>query len=101
MPTTNRPELQADEERKLRALVHILEYFQVQEPQIPASMIEAFLLVALNEGCSLRDVWEELRDATIRLLGSVTFKDLAEDAGGPWLDPQLIAPVPNPDTTTA
>ena len=47
-------------------------------------------------GCSLRDVWEELRDATIRLLGSVTFKDLAEDAGGPWLDPSLIAPVPNP-----
>jgi Rrf2 family cysteine metabolism transcriptional repressor len=50
-------------------------------------------------GCSLRDVWEELRDATIRLLGSVTFAHLAADAGhGPWLDPSLIAPVPNPDT---
>jgi DNA-binding MarR family transcriptional regulator len=55
---STRPELQADEERKLRALVHILEYFQDHEPQIPASMIEAFLLVALREGCSLRDVVE-------------------------------------------
>jgi hypothetical protein len=51
-------ELKADEERRLRALVHILEYFQAHEPQIPASMIEAFLLVALNEGCSLRDIVE-------------------------------------------
>ena len=34
-------------------------------------------------GCTLRDVWEEVRDATIRLLGGVTFADLASDAGGP------------------
>ena len=26
-------------------------------------------------GCTLRDVWEEVRDATIRLLGGVTFAD--------------------------
>ena len=52
-------------------------------------------------GCSLRDVWEELRDATITLLGTVTFAQLAEDAGGPWLDPSLIVPVPNPDTASA
>jgi DNA-binding MarR family transcriptional regulator len=61
MPTTRRElrgPLQADEERRLRALVHILEYFQDHEPQIPASMIEAFLLVALNESCSLRDIVE-------------------------------------------
>jgi Rrf2 family cysteine metabolism transcriptional repressor len=49
-------------------------------------------------GCSLRDVWEELRDATIRLLGSVTFAHLAEDAGGPWIDPSIldVAPEPSP-----
>jgi Rrf2 family cysteine metabolism transcriptional repressor len=41
-------------------------------------------------GCSLRDVWEELRDATITLLGTVTFADLATDAGGPWIDPTLL-----------
>jgi DNA-binding MarR family transcriptional regulator len=51
-------ELQPDEERRLRALVHILDYFEDHAPQIPASMIEAFLLVALNEGCSLRDIVE-------------------------------------------
>ena len=47
-----------EDERKLRALVHILDYFQGHAPQIPASMIEAFLLVAMNEGCSLRDITE-------------------------------------------
>ncbi len=33
-------------------------------------------------GYSLRDVWEEVRDATISLLGGVTFADLAARAGG-------------------
>jgi Rrf2 family protein len=47
-------------------------------------------------GCTLREVWEEVRDATITLLGGVTFADLAARAGGAWLDPSLIAPVPNP-----
>lgn len=51
-----RPDLSADEERRLRALVHILDYFEGHAPQIPASMIEAFLLVAMNEGCSLREI---------------------------------------------
>lgn len=50
--------LAAEEERKLRALVHILDYFEDHAPQIPASMIEVFLLVAMNEGCSLRDIVE-------------------------------------------
>jgi Rrf2 family transcriptional regulator, cysteine metabolism repressor len=49
-------------------------------------------------GCSLRDVWEELRDATIRLLGSVTFAHLAEDAGGPWIDPSLLEVAPEPSS---
>ena len=38
----------------------------------------------MTVGCTLRDVWEEVRDATISLLGGVTFADLAADAGGPW-----------------
>jgi DNA-binding IscR family transcriptional regulator len=41
-------------------------------------------------GCTLREVWEEIRDATIALLGGVTFKDLAGRAGGPWTDPSLL-----------
>jgi Rrf2 family protein len=47
-------------------------------------------------GCTLREVWEDVRDATITLLGGVTFADLAARAGGAWLDASLIAPVPNP-----
>jgi DNA-binding MarR family transcriptional regulator len=50
--------LPIEDERKLRALVHVLDYFQGHAPQIPASMIEAFFLVAMNEGCSLKDVVE-------------------------------------------
>jgi DNA-binding MarR family transcriptional regulator len=50
--------LPIEDERKLRALVHVLDYFQGHAPQIPVSMIEAFFLVAMNEGCSLKDVVE-------------------------------------------
>jgi Rrf2 family protein len=46
----------------------------------------------MTVGCTLREVWEEIRDATITLLGGVTFADLAERAGGPWVDPSLLAP---------
>ncbi len=40
--------------------------------------------------CSLRFVWEVVRDATIAALAQTTFADLAARAGGPWRDPQLI-----------
>jgi Rrf2 family transcriptional regulator, cysteine metabolism repressor len=40
--------------------------------------------------CSLRHVWEEIRDATIAILERTTFADLAERAGGPWVDPSLL-----------
>jgi len=45
----------------------------------------------MSLGCSLHDVWAEVRDATITLLGAITFADLAERAGGPWQDPALVA----------
>jgi Rrf2 family protein len=35
-------------------------------------------------GCSLRSVWEEIRDATIEILSRTTLQDLADQAGGPW-----------------
>jgi len=41
-------------------------------------------------GCTMREVWEEIRDATIQLLGRATFADLAARAGGPWTDPSLL-----------
>ena len=36
--------------------------------------------------CSLRFVWEAVRDATITALAETTFADLAARAGGPWRD---------------
>jgi Rrf2 family protein len=38
----------------------------------------------MRVGCSLRGVWEEVRDVTIAVLAETTFADLAERAGGPW-----------------
>lgn len=43
-------------------------------------------------GCSLREVWEEVRDATIQILERTTFADLAKRAGGVWVE-HLEAPV--------
>lgn len=38
----------------------------------------------MDVGCSLRFVWEEIRDEVIERLGATTFADLALRAGGPW-----------------
>ena len=48
----------------------------------------------MSVGCTLRSVWEEIRDATITLLGGVTFADLAARAGGPWTEPALLSIAP-------
>jgi Rrf2 family protein len=37
--------------------------------------------------CSLKETWQEVRDATIAILTRVNFQDLAARAGGPWIDP--------------
>ena len=44
----------------------------------------------MTVACSLRAVWEDVRDATITLLSQTTFADLAERAAGPWRDPSQI-----------
>lgn len=51
-------------------------------------------------GCTLRDVWEEVRDATIALLERQTFAELAQRAGGRWLDPTADLPDVPPRTET-
>jgi Rrf2 family protein len=42
--------------------------------------------------CSLRFVWEEVREATIALLAGTTFADLAARAGGRWRSSLAGAP---------
>lgn len=39
---------------------------------------------AMEIGCSLRETWEEVRDATINILDRTTFADLAKRSGGSW-----------------
>jgi Rrf2 family protein len=50
----------------------------------------------MREECSLRFVWEEVRDATIAILERTTFADLAARAGGPWTDPSKLSPAAAP-----
>lgn len=38
----------------------------------------------MEDECSLRFVWEAVRDATIKALAQTTFADLAARAGGRW-----------------
>lgn len=38
----------------------------------------------MSEGCSLRHVWEDVRDVVLDQLGRTTFADLADQAAGPW-----------------
>lgn len=40
----------------------------------------------MEVGCSLRAVWQEVRDATIAILERTTFADLAAQASGAWID---------------
>lgn len=44
----------------------------------------------MEVGCSLRFVWEEVRDDILARLSSTTFADLVERAGGPWRAPEQL-----------
>jgi DNA-binding IscR family transcriptional regulator len=41
---------------------------------------------SMSVGCSLREVWEDARDALLERLSTTTFADLAQGAGGPWCE---------------
>jgi Rrf2 family protein len=41
-------------------------------------------------GCTLRDKWTEVRDATIAILDETNFAELAERSGGRWKDPSSV-----------
>jgi len=48
---------------------------------------------AMELGCSLRETWAQVRDATIAILDATTFADLKERAGGVWQPIELtVAP---------
>jgi Rrf2 family protein len=47
----------------------------------------------MEVGCSLRFVWEDIRDAILDKLSSTTFADLVVRAGGPWRAPEQLLPL--------
>jgi Rrf2 family cysteine metabolism transcriptional repressor len=71
-------------------LERIVRLFQGQLAPISCATRHNPEPCAMTIGCTLREVWEEIRDATIQLLGQATFADLAARAGGPWKDPSLL-----------
>jgi Rrf2 family cysteine metabolism transcriptional repressor len=71
-------------------LERVVRLFEGQLAPIPCATRHNPEFCAMMIGCSLREVWEEVRDATIGILAGKTFADLAERAGGPWKDPSLV-----------
>jgi Rrf2 family protein len=47
----------------------------------------------MDDGCALRTMWQEVRDATIAILQRTTFADLAQQSGGVWTT-QVALPLP-------
>ena len=54
-------------------------------------------------GCSLQETWMAVRDATIAILDSTTFADLAARAGGHWTESPvtITAPAASREATPA
>ena len=47
----------------------------------------------MDVACSLKEVWQEVREATIAILENVDFAQLAERAGGRWITPlEVLSP---------
>jgi Rrf2 family protein len=71
-------------------LERVVRLFQGQLAPIGCSTRSHPEHCPMGVACSLRHVWEAVRDATITALSETTFADLADRAGGPWRDPALI-----------
>lgn len=71
-------------------LERVVRLFQGQLAPIGCATRSQPEMCPMMLACSLKGVWEEVRDATITILGRTTFADLAQRAGGPWTDPKLL-----------
>jgi Rrf2 family protein len=72
------------------SLERIVRLFQGQLAPISCATRHNPEPCPMTPACSLRDVWQEVRDATIAILEQTTFAELAARAGGPWTDPSLL-----------
>ncbi len=77
-------------------LERIVRLFQGQLAPIGCATRRSPEPCPMTVGCTLRGVWEEVRDATISILERTTFADLAARAGGPWTQPELLETAPEP-----
>jgi len=75
-------------------LERIVRLFQGQLAPLPCTPRHEPEPCPLMPACSLLDVWQEVRDATIAILNQTTFADLAKRAGGPWRDVSLMSDLP-------
>lgn len=67
----------------------IIRIFEGQLAPIACATRHEPEICPMQVGCSLKEVWSEVRDATIAILEDVTFADLANRAGGRWVDAEL------------
>lgn len=72
--------------RDLRKLAHCVDVFRNENPEIPAQQIAVFLIVAMNEGCSLADITERLGMASSTTSRSVDALSKLHRLGKPGLD---------------
>src|SRR5436190_12054452 len=72
-------------------LERVVRLFQGQLAPIGCATRSHPEACAMSLECSLRFVWEDVRDAIITMLAETTFADLAARAGGPWRDPALLS----------
>ena len=71
-------------------LERVVRLFQGQLAPIGCATRSHADFCPMSVECSLRFIWEEVRDAIIKVLAQTTFADLADRCGGPWRDPSQI-----------
>jgi Rrf2 family cysteine metabolism transcriptional repressor len=66
-------------------LERVVRLFQGQLAPISCATRHEAEDCPMTPGCSMQDVWTDVRDATIAILARTTFADLAARARGPWI----------------
>lgn len=75
------------------SLDRVVRVFQGQLAPIACATRSSPEPCPMDVACSLKEVWQDVRDATIAILDAVDFGTLAERAGGRWTVPlELSAP---------
>jgi len=71
----------------------VVRLFEGQLAPIGCATRQAPEYCPMEVGCSLRFVWEDVRDAILDRLSTTTFADLVARAGGPWRAESQLLPL--------